>query len=362
MRNIRKIIVAVLLIAIPSSFAVGEESKVYTLGLILPFTGEGASIANFTKRSVDLAYSELSKEMQAKLKLIYADDSMDPKKSISTFQMMTDLQGVDGIICMTSGIGHALAPLAERKKKLMIDIGASDKAFAVGKDYVFIHWVSPEAEAEKMTQEIKRRGYQRIAGISHIQQGVEAYNQAFFSMLKQEGLYERLVFHEQLAVGTTDFNTTLTKLRGANADAIYLAVFSDGLATASRRIKELGIGGEIFGAEFFEDEHVVKASNGALYGSWYVNVDDATAGFVKKYQARYQEFPGLTSSNAYDTLNLIARGVELHGRDNLKIAGSLKTLKDYRGAAGVYSATEDNRFTLPAAVKIVEKDAFKKIN
>ncbi len=338
-----------------------KPSQVYTLGVVLPLTGEAASVGGFARRSIELAYSELPLEIQSKLRLIYEDDALDPKKAVAAFQMLSDTKEMDGVISVSSGIGHALAPLAERQKKLMMVLGASDKTFAVGKEYVFIHWVSPENEAAKMVEEIKRRDYKKIAIISHIQQGVEAYNEVLFNLLKKEGLFDRIVMHEAIPIGSNDLSSQLLKLRAAKPDGIFLALFSEGLATFSRKIKEMRITGDIFGAEFFEDEHVVKAAKGALLGAWYVNIDDASQEFVTKYRDKYNEFPGLTAANAYDSLNLIAKAVVLHGRDNKKISNFLRDLKDYNGASGSYSATGDNRFTLQAATKIVRESGFEKL-
>ena len=63
----------------------------------------------------------------------------------------------------------------------------------------------------------------------------------------------------------------------------------------------------------------------------------------------------------YDTSKLIAARLETVGKENRKLAEYLKSVKDYRGAAGSYSATGDNRFELPATVKVVEEDGFKKL-
>ena len=64
--------------------------------------------------------------------------------------------------------------------------------------------------------------------------------------------------------------------------------------------------------ELFEDENEVKASEGALVGQWYVNADSSTADFEREFQAKYKEFPGLASANAFDTLNIMADAVDQH--------------------------------------------------
>lgn len=338
-----------------------SKGRPYKLGIILPMSGEGSSLGTYAKRAIDLAYSELTPEEQARLKLYFEDGSLDPKKSVSAFQMLSSTNNIDGVVALTSGIGHALAPIAERQKTLMIDIGGSDKTFAVGKQFVFIHWISPESEIDAMVKEVKNRGYNRIAMISIIHQGAAALADAFVKKMKQEGLQDKIVFKEEVEMGMNDFNSLLAKAKAAKPDSFYLVFFGDTLAAISEKIKELKIPGEIFGAETFEDAHVIEASHGGLLGAWYTNAADPESDFTAKYKAKYNEQPGITTANAYDVIHLLTQAIAKNGNDNKKLAGFFKTLKDYHGACGTYSATDDNRFTLTAAVKIVTKDGFSNL-
>ncbi|MEZ4753579.1 MAG: hypothetical protein R3A13_04615 [Bdellovibrionota bacterium] len=117
----------------------------------------------------------------------------------------------------------------------------------------------------------------------------------------------------------------------------------------------------LVGVELFEDEHTVKAAGDALLGQWYVNADQAAPKFIALYQATYEEYPGWATANSFDAVNLINQAFTAEAGDPLKMAKHLTELKDFAGAAGVYSATGDNRFTLPAAVKIVQEGGFKKL-
>jgi len=243
----------------------------------------------------------------------------------------------------------------------MVSIGASDKSFVQNKKYVFIHWVSPEAEAQTMVSEIKKRGYKKLAMISHEQEGAIALEDAFVSEINKQGLGSNLLLKERVLRDVRDFKYFITKLRSKNIDGVSVCLLPGGLAAFAKQARDLGLKADLFGFELFEDANEVKASDGALVGKWYINSDDATDDFQKLYFAKYQEEPGWAAANAYDTLSLIAAAVDKVGKDNLKIAGYLRNIKDYRGATGAYSATSDNRFNLPAAVKIVTKAGFKKL-
>ncbi|MCB0309793.1 MAG: ABC transporter substrate-binding protein, partial [Bdellovibrionales bacterium] len=227
--------------------------------------------------------------------------------------------------------------------------------------YVFNHWVTPETEAALLAKEIKRRRYQRIAFINSEHEGIIAVFNAIRDKFKQEGLWDKVVLEEFYLADTTDCRTFLTKARAAQPDVMMVLLLSSGISTFAKQALESGIMAEIAGMELFEDEHVVQAANGALYGKWYVNSDEFDPEFIDLYRQRYKEFPGWASANAYDAVTLLAIGARKFGKNSEQIAKFLKELSDYKGAAGRYSATGDNRFTIPAAVKIIEKDGFKKI-
>lgn len=344
-----------------SSVAWGESEAPYRIGVIVPLSGEVASLGNFLRHGIELAYADLPKDQRERIELIFEDDQMQSSRSVSAFQMLKSTKAIDAVLVAGSGVGNAVAPLAEKSGTLMVAIGASDKSLAQNRKLVFIHWVSPEAEGAEMVKEIIHHGYKRIAMLSHEQQGVIAFNEAFLAEMKRAGLGDRVVLNERFAIDNKDFNTFIAKARQAKADGIYLCLLSGGLSTFVRRAHEVNLPGEIFGAETFEDEHEVKASGGTMVGTWYVNADDASADFVARYKAKFSEYPGWGAANAYDTLSLIADGVARNGKDNGAIADQFRSVKDYHGAAGTYSASGDNRFTLPATAKRVTANGFEKL-
>ena len=113
--------------------------------------------------------------------------------------------------------------------------------------------------------------------------------------------------------------------------------------------------------ETFEDHNEVKNSDGILIGCQYVNAANPTEPFANDYKARYQEFPGWASANGYDSIRLLAKAALNYGNDAKATANFLSTLKDYEGASGKYSAFSDNRFTLPAALKVVTASGFDEV-
>jgi branched-chain amino acid transport system substrate-binding protein len=168
----------------------------------------------------------------------------------------------------------------------------------------------------------------------------------------------RIVFNERFLQEQIDFRTTIAKLTAKNPDVVVLALAPGTLSAFVKQARELHLPGEIAGVETFEDESEVKASEGGLVGAWYVNASDPTDRFTKLYKEKNGDYPGWASANGFDAITLLAQGAAAGGSDNDKIRGYLYGIKDFKGAAGQYSASGDGRFLLPPALKRVSEIGF----
>jgi ABC-type branched-subunit amino acid transport system substrate-binding protein len=195
-----------------------------------------------------------------------------------------------------------------------------------------------------------RRGYKRIARISSIQDGYLSMNASFDA--QNEGRV-KVALNEDFPPADKDFRSYLSKLRRLQAvDAVMVNLLPGQCGAFVKQLREMGVKLPVFGFETFEDIKEVQASNYTLVGAWYVNNDDPGEAFFREYQAVH---PGATvwgAGNAYDTILLAAEGLQ-KSRSREGLNAFLHTVRNFRGSLGVYSASGDNRFTLPAAIKQV---------
>ncbi|RMG41177.1 MAG: amino acid ABC transporter substrate-binding protein [Candidatus Dadabacteria bacterium] len=364
MREVLKLWLITLVAAfsgLASAYGANNDPDQYSIGVILPLSGSAATLGNYVKNGIELAYNDLSPERKRGLKLYFEDDQLKSRNAVSAFQKLYSSERINAVFVLGSGIGNAVSPIAERKKVITVAIGASDGGIAIGKKYSFTHWVVPEVEAEVMAKELKKRDYKRLAIISTEQEGAIAVYNAVTAALKKHDLLIRIVLDQTFLPDVTDFRTYITKMRAKKVDAVIVLLFPGALGSFARKVREAGLKTDMAGIELFEDSSEVKASNGALIGQWYVNASDGQKWFRRRYKKAFGEIPGWGAANGYDALRIVEEGFFRYGADNDKIAEFMRTLKNYSGAAGTYSATGDNRFALPATIKIVTKDGFKSL-
>lgn len=356
------LLASIIFVSLGSLCVADEKQDAYKIGVILPLTGDNASLGQFLRNGIELAHRSLPEEQQRKLSLVFEDDQLQASKAVAAYRKLRTTDGIKAVIVLGSGDGHAVAPLAEEDKVILFAVGASDINVVKGKRFAFIHWIAPEKEASVLAEEIQKRNYRRAAFMTLDQQGCIAMRDAIEEQFRKRGMEKMITLDEVALPGMKDFNTFISKARAKGVDVVVTVLMQGSLSAFAKQVKQQRLKADLAGAETFEDESEVKASEGGLLGQWYVNVDDAQDFFVRQYMEAFKEVPGWGAASAYDSIRLLAQGVEKYGRENEKISDFLRNLKDYSGAAGTYSATGDNRFDLPAAIKIVEESGFRKIN
>ncbi|MBN8898218.1 MAG: ABC transporter substrate-binding protein, partial [Rhodospirillales bacterium] len=101
------------------------------LGAILPLTGPGAVVGTQEMRGIQFAFDAVNAKggvQGNKIDVVFEDNQAKPDVSVLSFNKLVDLQKVPMIFTGYSGPSLAMAPLATRKKILLINAGAqSDK-------------------------------------------------------------------------------------------------------------------------------------------------------------------------------------------------------------------------------------------
>ncbi|MBN8549878.1 MAG: ABC transporter substrate-binding protein [Deltaproteobacteria bacterium] len=344
-----------------SSIADAHEGP-YRIGVIIPLSGPVASLGNHVRKGIALAYDNLSEDSRRSIQLIYSDDRFDPKQTIIGYQQLSAQKPLDAVFVLGSPPANALAPITEKNKQVLVAIGASDPDIVKGRRYTFIHWVIPPMLGKRMSEELIRRDFKRIALVSAEASGALADKNSVVDALQSVNEGSRIIYDQSFQPSETDYRSAITSLKAKKVDAVILVLMPGALSSFTKQAQQLGLNAEIAGMETFEDEDEVKASQGTLLNKWYVNGADPTDEFVNLYKSKYGIAPGWAAGNAYDSLNLIALAIsEDLQKTNDGVQNFLANVQDYRGAAGTYSSSSDNRYLLPAALKRITQLGFVSI-
>jgi len=336
---------------------VGTALGEFKVGIILPLTGDAAAVGAAVRNGMLLAYENLPKETQVKLKLIFEDDALKPGNTVSAFRKLVSSEKITAVVNASSGTGNALAPVAELNKVPFIAI-ATDPAVVKDRKYVVNFWVTAEEEINTAMPEALRRGYKRIARIITTHDFTIAVKKRFDEVNAGR---MTVVLDEDYPAEIKDFRPFITKLRNLkDVDAVLVNLMPGQLGIFAKQLRQMDVKLPIFGFETLEDSNEVKVSEGALVGGWYVNSDDPNEKFHNEFKKRFAGSSLYGASNGHDIVLLLAHGAK-ENMDSETFNNFLHSVKNFSGALGTYSAAADNTFTLPAAVKVVTKEGFEKL-
>jgi branched-chain amino acid transport system substrate-binding protein len=354
------VIIFIALIAaildVPHCVAADPDNTVhYKVGVVLPLTGATMSIGAAIKNGIMLAYEDLDPSLRSRLELVFEDDASQSASSVSALQKLTAVNKIDVLISALSNACSALVPITERQELPFIVI-AFDPSMTRNKRYAVNLWVKGEDLAQLAVKEALRRGYQNIAVVSTLHEGNLAMKKLFLEANKSQ---LKIVYDEEILPTERDFKQSLAKLRTvARVDAVanFLLPSQAGLFARQARDQEIKL--PSFALGNYEDLALVRDSDGALIGQWYVGADDPEGQFIAKYKQRFPNDSMYGAANGYDALLLIGEALKQNTPPK-EVAAFFHNVKDFKGAQGLFSANGDNRFTMRPVVKVLTKDGYE---
>ena len=334
----------------------GAEER-WRVPFILPLTGDAAAWGVSFRQGSEFALSELAPKTRERLHIIFDDDQLSSKQSLTVLHELLSAGAVTAVVNISSSTGNALAAITEPKKIPLLSV-SSDQAISRGRRYAFNFWVTPEAEATTVIAELERRNMKRIARIYTTQSGVIAFVDAFDR--ENRGRID-VTLSQDFAGEIRDFRSFLPKLRAkqSKTDGILTLLLPGQIGLFAKQLRDARMKIPLFGVESIEDANEVKIAEGALEGVWYVNAATAEPSFSARFLKMFPDTSSMVVAAAgYDSVKMLALALE-SGVSSTQLHEFFHHLKDYRGALGKFSSTGDGRFTLPAEVKVVRNGKFE---
>src|SRR5450631_1325175 len=103
------------------------------LGAVLPLTGPAAVVGSQEQRGIQYAVQEANARggvAGRQIEVLFEDNQAKPDQSVLSFNKLVDLQSVPVVLTGFSGPTLAMAPLATRKKVLLVNGGAQADGLA----------------------------------------------------------------------------------------------------------------------------------------------------------------------------------------------------------------------------------------
>lgn len=355
------LLVAIILIVSIAFVIVGKMGKsktttgdgVLTAGVLLPLSGPAAGFGGDIQKGMMLAYSELSPDIQSKLKLIYQDNKLDAKDTVTAYRAVDYTNNLDALYVVATNEFMPIAPSVEQEKLPTLAFSYESGAFTNAKyGYRFI--AKAQEGASKLEGYIAEKGYKKVAIVANQCLGCQMMEQAL-----KDKLGDRVSSVDEVAIGMSDFKAINTKLVSQKPDAVINLLISGFVGEYAKQLRNQGGQMPMLSWDMAEDASEVKSAGGALDGVVYVTLVDVPADYTKKFFAKYSEGSASNSSNGYDFVAVLAKAVSEGITTREGLQNYLQNLQGFSGAMGTYSHTNDmNGFTIQPNLRIIKGGQF----
>lgn len=328
--------------------AENKEEPISVL-ILTSLSGEAASIGEAVQKGFTLGLEKLPPQLRNKLNVRYEDDKVLPNESVTAYKRAR-LDGIPKVVVtVSSGTSKGVAPLCEKDNALLVAI-ASSKDVVRERDWAVNFWVTPTQQTRVLRQDALQKGITRAARVTTVQEG--------FLSVKEEmdqGMADVVDFtlDEEFPLEVKDFRSFAARIQQRkDLQALYVLMMPGHVGVFAKQMRSLGVDLPLIGVESFEDIEEVKVSEGALIGQRFVSNATPSQDFLDEYRKRFPGASTWAAANAHDIALLIGEALKT-GSSREHLRTFFHNVKDFTGATGTFSSSGDNRFTLPAEMRVV---------
>jgi len=351
----------------PEGEAEAGEIKIGTIG---PLTGDVATYGISTKNGVEIAVDQVNESggiNGKKVVLISEDTRGDQTEAANAASKLIER---DKVVAIVGGVISAetmtAGPIANDFGVVMISSSSTAKGIPEIGDYIFRNCLSDEVQAVQLAEyAVNELGLKKFAIMfTNNDYGVSLRNA--FEAKAQE--IAEVVGVETYNDGEKDFRAQLTKLKGANPDALYIAGYYTEAAKIAQQAKEQGLNVQVLGADGFYSPVLIElggeAVEGAIFTAGFFTDDpsESAQNFVKAYKEKFKEEPDMFAAQAYDAAMILLTALKnTDGQGGEALQKEMLNTKDFPGITGTTSFTEIGDALKDIIILKVENGKFTKL-
>ncbi|MBR2214205.1 MAG: ABC transporter substrate-binding protein [Selenomonadaceae bacterium] len=337
----------------------GEEAKSdeIRIGANFEMTGNVANYGNASLEGLKLALKEANEAggVNGKtLKLIQVDNKSEASESVNAATKLISEDMVKAIIgpAVTANV-IAESQVATDNKVPVLAPDATSPAVTVGedgkvKDFIFRScFIDPQqgdVMAKFAADNLKAKT--AVVYVDNSSDYSKSLGQVFKEKFTAAG--GQVVMEEAFLQKDQDFKATLTKIKTANADVIFVPAYYEEVGKIVKQARELGVTSPILGTDGWDDVKVAdiagaEALNNTFFSTHYSDKDESVKGFIDAYQKEYGHAPNVFAALGYDAGRLIVDALKRAGTDDPeKIRDALATTKDLQVGTGTITMDKNH--------------------
>ena len=351
-----------------------ESGDTIKVGANFELTGNVANYGNATIEGLQLAIDEANEAggiNGKKIELVSVDDKSEAAESINAATKLISDDDVKVIVGpATTGLVLAETQTAtDAKVPIIAPCATSPEATVENgkvKPYVFRSCFIDPQQGEVMATFAAKDLKAKTAVIYVDNSSDYSKNLAKVFKEKFEAAGGKVVMEEAFLQKDQDFKATLTKLKTANADVMFVPAYYEEVGKIVKQAREMGINSAILGTDGWDDTKVVDiagadALNNTFFSTHYSEKDAEVQGFIEAYKKKYNRAPNVFAALGYDAGKMLVDALKRAGNgDTEKIREALEATKDLKVGTGTISM-DKNHNPIKTAVILEMKNGEKEL-
>lgn len=377
------VLITVILAAVLSGCggAAKPEAKDIKIGGNLEMTGGIATFGQSTANGIKLAIKEINAAggvLGKQLTFIIADNKSEPSESTNAItKLITQDKVVTVLGAIASSNTLAASQVAHDNKVPFISTTSTNPkvTFDGGKvkDYAFRACFIDPFQGTVMANFASKSLKAKTAAIymdnsSDYSKGLAQFFEESF--IQNGG---KIVAKEAFLQKDQDFKATLTKLKAANPEVIFIPGYYEEVGKIVKQARELGIMQPLLGGDGWDSPKLVEiAGADALKDGYFSNhyspedKDPRVVSFVESYKKEYGQVPDAMAALGYDSTIMAADAIKrANSTEPSKIKDALAQTKGLQVVTGLINLDSSHNPVKSAVVIEMKegKQVFKeKIN
>lgn len=354
---------AALMLAAVTSMA----AEPIRIGAVLSVTGPAAVLGDPELKTLQLYVDELNARggvLGRPLQLVHYDDGSDANKANGFTKRLINNDKVDVVIGgTTTGATMSMVPLLTKAQTPFISLAGAVVVINPVKKWVFKTPHTDRMAAEKVLDDMKKRGLVKVALLSETSGFGQSGRKETEAVAAKYGI--RLVANETYGPKDTDMSPQLTKIKNtAGVQAVFVFGLGQGPAIVTKNYQQLGIDLPLYQSHGVASDEFLKltgqAANGLRLPSPAQLVHEqlpsndpqkaVVAAYDQTYRARYKTEVSTFGGYAYDALMLAVNAMErANSTDKAKVRDALEGTKDFVATSGTFNMTPTDHMGLASS-------------
>jgi branched-chain amino acid transport system substrate-binding protein len=373
-RSLGKLALAVLLLGASAACGPGGAKSAgaepIKVGHVASLTGDTASFGQSADRGIRMAVDEINSRggvLGRPLEVLAEDDRSITEEARTAAQKLLQRDQVIALLGeVASSRSLAAAPEAQRAGRPMISPGSTNPKVTEVGDYIFrACFIDPFQGAVMARFAHDELKVHKAAILFDFKQDYSVGLAEFFRKIFQE-LGGEIVADERYTSGDIEFRAQLTKIRGAQPEAVFVPGYYTELGLIAKQARELGLNVPLLGGDGWDSEKTIEIGGSAVEGDYFSTHYAADSDsprvkdFVARYRVKYGGTPDAMAALGYDTAGLLADALRRAGStDGAPLRDAIAGTRNYDGVTGQITIDEQRNARKDAVVLKIDGGRFR---